>query len=123
MIRFQRQKISINLNIKNIIIPEITKIVANLNQSNNVGIDLNNYSSDNISTTLLKANINILAPILSNLINKSFTMMFYPKSLKRAKILRIYKNKDKPDLTYYRSISILLVISKVYENVFLSKTE
>ena len=43
-------------------IPEITKIIANLKQSNSVGWD-------NISTTILKSNVNILAPILSNFIN------------------------------------------------------
>ena len=44
-------------------IPEITKIITNLKQSNSVGWD-------NIPTTILKSNINILAPILSNLIKK-----------------------------------------------------
>ena len=42
-------------------IPEITKIITNLKQSNSVGWD-------NITTIILKSNINILAPILSNLI-------------------------------------------------------
>ena len=36
-------------------IPEITKIITNLKQSNSVGWD-------NIPTTILKSNINILAP-------------------------------------------------------------
>ena len=45
-------------------------------------------------------------------------MGIFPKSLKRAKILYIFKNKDKLDVTNYRPISILPVISKVYEKVF-----
>ena len=60
-----------------------TKIITNLKQSISVGWD-------NIPTTILKSNINILAPILSNLINKSFEMGLFPKSLKRAKILSIF---------------------------------
>ena len=44
-----------------------------------------------LNTTL----ISILAPILSNLLNKSFAMGLFPKSIKRAKILPIFKNKDK----------------------------
>ena len=43
-------------------IPEITKIISILKQSNSVGWD-------NIPTTILKSNINFLASILSNLMN------------------------------------------------------
>ena len=45
-------------------------------------------------------------------------MGIFPKFLKRAKILPIFKNKDKLEITNYRPISILPVISKVYEKVF-----
>ena len=45
-------------------------------------------------------------------------MGLFHKSLKRAKILPIFKNKDKLDITNYHPISILPVISKVHEKVF-----
>ena len=45
-------------------------------------------------------------------------MGLFPKSIKRAKILPIFKNKDKFGITNYRPISILPVISKAYEKVF-----
>ena len=93
-------------------IPVITKIVANLNQSNSVGWA-------NISTTILKSNVNILAPILYNFMNKSLALGLFLKSLKRAKILTIFKNKDKLDIRNCRPVSILPVIDKVYEKVFL----
>ena len=48
---------------------------------------------DNIPTTILKSNINILAPILSNFINKFLATGLFPKSLKRAKILPIFKKR------------------------------
>ena len=93
-------------------IPEITKIISNLKQNNSVGWD-------NIPTTLLKSYINILAPILCNLIiNKTLAMGLYPNSLKMTKILPILKNKDKLDITNFHPISILPVISKVYKKVF-----
>ena len=85
---------------------EITKVITNLKQCNSVGWD-------NIPRTILKSNINILSPTLSNLINKSLASVIFPKSFKRAKILSIFKNKDKLDVTNYLSISILPVISKV----------
>ena len=93
---------------------EITTLITDLQQSNSVGWD-------NIPTTILKSTINILAPILSYLINKSLATGLFIKSLKRAKILPIFKNKDKLDITNYRPISILPVISKVYEKVFYNR--
>ena len=45
-------------------------------------------------------------------------MGLFPKSLKGAKILPIFKNKDKLDITNYHPIAILPVTSKVYEKVF-----
>ena len=44
------------------------------------------------------------------------------KSSKIAKILPIFKSKDKLDITNYHQKYILPVISKVYENVLLSTT-
>ena len=109
----------------NKVIPENLVVVVNLqifipnfvwysSLSNSVGWE-------NISTTILKSDINILAPILSNLINMSLETGIFPKSLKRAKILPIFKNKDKLVVTNYRPISILPVISKVYEKVFYNR--
>ena len=95
-------------------IPEITKIVINLKQRKSVGWD-------NIQTTILKSNIIILAPIRSTLINTSLETGLFPKSLKRAKILPVLKGKDKLDVTNYPPISILPVISKVYQKVFYNR--
>ena len=92
-------------------IPEISKITTNRRQSNSVGWD-------NIATTILKSNINILAPILYNLINKSLATGVPCKSLKRAKILHIFKNKDKLDITNYCPISISYLSSAKFMKKF-----
>ena len=47
-------------------IHEITKIIRDVKNSNSVGWD-------NIPTNVLKTNVMTLAPILSNLINKTFS--------------------------------------------------
>ena len=44
-----------------------------------------------------------------------------PKSHKRAKILPIFKNKDKLGVTNFRPIYIQTVINKVYKNVFYNR--
>ena len=79
---------------------EITKIIKKNFKSNNVGWD-------NIPTNILKTNGMTLAPILSNLINKSLPQGLFPQSLNRAKILPIFKSKDKLNIANYRPISIL----------------
>ena len=64
---------------------------------------------------MLKTNVMTLAPILSNLLNKSLTQGLFPQSHERAKILPIFKSKDKLNIANYRPISILPVITKVYD--------
>ena len=92
-------------------IHEITKISKNLKNNNSVGWDNN-------PTNILKTNVMTLAPILSNLINKSLAPGLFPQSMKRDKILLISKSKDKMNIANYRPISILPVISKVHEKFF-----
>ena len=89
-------------------IHEITKIIKHLKNSNSIGWD-------NIPTNKLKTNVMTLAPILSNLINKSLAQGLFPQSLKRAKILPMFKSKDKLNMANYRPISILPVICKVHD--------
>ena len=84
-------------------IHEITKIIKNLKNRNSVGWD-------NIPTNMLKINVMTLAPVLSNLINKSLSQGLLPQSLKRAKILPVFKSKDKLNIANYRPISILPVL-------------
>ena len=95
-------------------IHEIRKIIKKIKNINGIGWD-------NIPTNILKINVMTLAQILSNLINKSLAQGLFPQSLKRAKILPIFKSKYKLNIANYRPISILPVISNVYEKVFYSR--
>ena len=104
-------------------ISEITKMIINLEHCNSVGWD-------NMPTTIIKYTVNILALILFNLINYSFAMgssqslskeIIYCPYLISSNIALIAPNKDiylMFDVTNYRPISILPVISKVYEKEF-----
>ena len=59
------------------------------------------------------------APILSNLINKSLAQGLFPQSLKRAKILPIFKSKDKLNIANYRPKSILQLSVKFMKQFFI----
>ena len=80
------------------------------------------FGHDKISGILLK---HIAAEIkypLSIAINKSITEGHVPNSLKIAKVVPIYKSKDKDSFSNYRPVSVLPVISKVLEKVIHTRT-
>lgn len=72
---------------------------------------------DGISTVLLKHIKAEIAYPLAISINDSITSAKVPICLKRAKVIPIYKSKEKDLLTNYRPISLLPSISKVLEKI------
>ena len=72
---------------------------------------------DNISSKLLKHLAPIISPIISTIINQSLFTGIFPKSLKLAKVLPLYKKEDPHLFGNYRPISLLPTISKLFEKV------
>ena len=72
---------------------------------------------DNISSKLIKSLKGEIAYPLSLLINSSLESGIVPASMKIAKVLPLYKGKDRQQLSNYRPISLLPVLSKVLEKV------
>ena len=73
--------------------------------------------NDHISSWLLKKlNYHISYP-LCYLINKSFEHGIVPDGLKIAKVIPIYKSKEKDLFKNYRPISLLPSISKIFEKI------
>ena len=54
---------------------------------------------------------------LSLFINQSLTTGIFPDQLKNAKVTPVYKKCDKKFINNYRPISVLTVISKVFDSV------
>ena len=72
---------------------------------------------DSISSELLKlVNIDI-SDCITLIINQSFRSGIFPDQFKIAKVTPIYKKDDKKLIKIYRPISVLPVISKVFETV------
>lgn len=91
---------------------EVEKSIAKVCQKKSAGID-------EIPGTLCLAIKNIVAPILSQLINLSFSQGVYPSALKISKILPIFKNKGSScDVENYRPVALQCHFAKIFESCF-----
>ena len=72
---------------------------------------------DGISSELLKLVNDDISSCITLIINQSLTTGIFPDKLKIAKVTPVYKKCDKKLINNYRPISVLPVISKVFETV------
>ena len=89
---------------------EIFKIIKSFKMKKSTG-------HDGISIVLLKSLGESVCKPLSELINMSLIQGIVPDAMKIAKVIPIYKAKNKELFTNYRPISLLPVISKILERV------
>lgn len=75
------------------------------------------FGHDGLSSIMLKGIATSVSPILTCIINQSLCTGIFPQSLKIAKIIPIFK-KENPHITdNYRPVSLLPIISKIFEKV------
>ena len=89
---------------------EVAKLIDSLKHKNSSG-------HDGLTSALIKDIKNDIAIPLTILINKSLNTGIVPELLKTAKVIPIYKAKDKEQLNNYRPISLLPTISKILEKI------
>ena len=75
------------------------------------------YGHDEISPKLAKATALSISQPISHITNMSFQKGIFPKDLKKAKVIPIYKNKEKSTFSNYRPISLLPAFSKIIERL------
>ena len=71
--------------------------------------------ADGISARILKDSKEVILPTLTLLVNLSFKTNIFPESLKTANIKCLHKKDSTEEPSNYRPISILPVLSKVFE--------
>ena len=59
----------------------------------------------------------IIACPLTHVINLSLNQSVVPDDSKSARVVPLFKKSDKTEVGYYRPVSILTIISKVFEGV------
>ena len=77
---------------------------------------------DDIPPFFLRIAKNILSFPLALMINHSFSLGIFPKILKTAKVLPIFKKGNAKNISNYRPISLLPSISKIYERAIYNRT-
>ena len=78
-------------------------------------------NSYDIPVKLIKLVQNHIAKPLTTLINLSFSTGYYPKALKYAKVIPIFKAKAKNEVSNYRPISLLPLFNKIFEKLMYSR--
>ena len=91
-------------------VKQVLKIMQDIKSSKAAGID-------KLSERFLKDGADILTKPVSTLCNLLISRGVFQSACKAAKLKRIFKKGKKTDLSNYRPISLLPVISKIIEKV------
>ena len=97
-----------NFHFADITIDSVSKRLQKLNVSKATGMD-------GISANILKLTSTLIAPSITFIFNLSIRTGIYIDEWKFARVIPIYKSEDKRKCENYRPISILPIISKIFE--------
>ena len=75
------------------------------------------YTFKNIPPKILKGSREYCSDILQKLFNKTLSNKEFPDELKLADVTPIYKKDDPNKSKNYRPVSVLPVVSKVFEKI------
>ncbi len=89
----------------------VIKIINDMKPKSSCGID-------GLSMKLLKMIKEVFIEPVLIIINQTLSTGIFPDKLKIAKVTPVYKKDDQTQLANYRPISLLPVISKIFERIF-----
>lgn len=108
--RYLKNRVMEDLLFTDVTETEIIKIIENLPNKTSSGID-------RISNILLKRLKYSLRLPVTLLVNQSLRLGIFPDQLKVARVIALHKGGSRLELDNYRPISLLPVVSKVFEKV------
>ena len=92
---------------------EVTKIINNLNNGS--------PGYDGINARALQSVISYINDPITRICNMSFNEGIFPHQLKTAKIIPLFKANDPMKFNNYRPISLLPVLSKIFEKLMYTR--
>ncbi len=95
---------------KSIKVEEIRAAFAKIKTAKSFGVD-------NVSSYFLKLALPLIENSLAMLFNTSIETSLFPDSWKVARVTQIFKSGEKTDKSNYRPISVLPVISRLFEKL------
>ena len=69
----------------------------------------------------IKMSGSVIAPVLTNIFNACISTGYFPKVLKTAEVVPIFKKGEKEFRSNYRPISILNLFAKLFEKCLLDQ--
>ena len=90
--------------------PSIIKLIIERMKSKSTHLDT-------YPIKVLKYLVDIISPILCNIVNLSLETGYFPKFCKTARVVPLFKSGDNNNVQNYRGISILPIFSKIIEKV------
>ena len=112
---YLKQNIISSFNFECIDVSTVQKIIKDLASKNSCG-------HDSISSKFLKRIEELVVKPLSLIINQPLCTGIFPKKLKIAKVIPLFKKGDSHLFDNYRPISLLPAISKIFEKVVFQQT-
>ena len=73
--------------------------------------------NSDIPTKIVKENSDIISKVLCSFINDSIKSFTFPSCLKEAGVTPIHKKGKKDNKENYRAVSVLPVLSKIFERI------
>ena len=92
---------------------ELIKLVSQLKDSS--------PGYDGIKASVLKLSMNVLSTHLTHLCNMSLMEGVFPDELKKANVIPLFKSGDPMIFSNYRPVSLLPVLSKVFEKIMYTR--
>jgi hypothetical protein len=93
---------------------EVSNTILSLSNSRSVG-------TDGLAPDVIKANSLHIASQLSHVFNLSLSHGIFPKLLKQAIVVPIYKSGSRKDPSNYRPISVLTLFSRLLEKLYYAR--
>lgn len=98
----------INFSFSPILVDSVNSTLKNLKASKSTGLD-------KIPAKILKLSSSVIAPSLTFILNLSLSTGIYINEWKHARVSPIFKSGNRRHCENYRPISILPVVSKIFE--------